>query len=361
MEQFSVRSNPTLSVVQPSELPPTGEKMEQASSPTEIDYKDLREILSTYQKPSLAGSLWQLANTLIPYAVLWYLMFISLRISYWLTLALAVVAAGFMMRTFIIFHDCGHGSFFASRKANRLVGTITGIITFTPYEHWRHNHAIHHATAGNLDRRGVGDVQTLTVEEFQRLPQLKRLVYRFTRHPLVMFTFGSFLVFTVFHRFFRPGSGKRERRSVHITNFALVGMVAGLVILMGWQEYLLIQIPVMFFATSAGVWLFYVQHNFEGTYWERQEHWSFLQAGLRGSSFYQLPAILQWFSGNIGFHHIHHLNSLIPNYRLPRCHRDNPVFQVSPLTIRKSLRSLRLRLWDEHDRRMVGFEEILRF
>lgn len=325
-----------------------------------IEYKELRGLLFPYQHPSLPRSLWQLANTLIPYALLWYLMYASIQVSYWLTLALAVVAAGFMMRTFIIFHDCGHGSFFASRNANRLVGFITGFLTFTPFDHWRHDHAIHHATAGNLDRRGVGDVQTLTVEEFRSMPKSRRLVYRFTRHPLVMFTFGSFLVFTIFHRFYRPGSGKRERRSVHLTNLALAGMVTGLVILMGWREYLLIQIPVMFFATSAGVWLFYVQHNFEGTYWERQNRWNFVQAGLKGSSFYQLPAILQWFSGNIGFHHIHHLNSLIPNYQLPRCYRENLVFHVQPLSLRSSLNSLQLRLWDEQNKKMVGFGGILR-
>lgn len=325
-----------------------------------IVYKDLRKILVRYQQPSLLRSTWQLVNSLVPYALLWYLMFLSLQVSYWLTLALSIVAAGFMMRIFIIFHDCGHGSFFALRKANRAVGYLTGILTFTPYEQWRHDHAIHHATAGNLDRRGVGDVQTLTVEEFWALPRFKRLVYRFVRHPLVMFTFGSFLVFTVFHRFIRPGGGTRERWSVHITNIALAGMVAGLVAVMGWREYLLVQVPVMFFATSAGVWLFYVQHNFEGTYWERQESWSFVMAGLKGSSFYQLPAILQWFSGNIGFHHIHHLNSLIPNYCLPRCYRENPQFHAAPMTLRQSLRSLRLRLWDERQRRMVGFGEASR-
>ena len=321
----------------------------------EQDYKNLRKILARYQQPSIPRSLWQLANTLVPYMLLWYLLYLSLRFSYWLTLALSILAAGFMMRTFIIFHDCGHGSLFKSRDANRFIGVITGILTFTPYDHWRHDHAIHHATASNLDRRGTGDVKTLTMEEFQTMPREKRFIYRFVRHPLVMFTFGSFLVFTVFHRFYRPGSGRRERMSVHVTNLALVGMIAGLVALMGWREYLLIQVPVMFFGTSAGVWLFYVQHNFDGTYWERQNRWSFVKAGLSGSSFYRLPAILQWFSGNIGFHHIHHLSSLIPNYNLPSCHRDNPEFQVAPLTLRKSMRSLKIRLWDEQNQRMVGF------
>lgn len=326
-----------------------------------LDRAALRAILARYQQPDLWRSLWQLANSLIPYIVLWYLMVLSLKVSYFLTLPLAVLAAGFMIRLFIIFHDCGHGSFFQSRRANELVGNLTGLLTFTPYEHWRHDHAIHHATAGDLDRRGVGDVKTLTVQEFLQLPRWKRIGYRIMRHPLIMFTIGSFLVFTVFHRFPRPGSGLRERRSVLFTDLALAGLIAGLIYLIGWQAYLLIQVPVMLVATSCGVWLFYVQHNFEDTYWDRHERWDFFKAGLNGSSFYKLPAILQWFSGNIGFHHIHHLNSRIPNYYLPKCHRENPVLHVQPLTLLTSLRSLRLRLWDERARRLVGFEALKRY
>ena len=316
----------------------------------------LREILAQYQRPNRWRSTWELANTLVPYFVLWYLMVLSLRVSYLLTLGLAVLTAGFMVRTFIIFHDCGHGSFFKSRRANDVVGVITGIITFTPYYRWRHDHAIHHATAGDLDRRGVGDVQTLTVQEYLNLSWWRRTIYRITRHPLVMFTIGASLVFAVFQRFYLPGTGRRERNSVITTDLALAVLIAGLIYLIGWKAYLLIQIPVMLIGTSTGVWLFYVQHNFEGTYWERHDKWDFIRAGLDGSSFYKLPIILQWFTGNIGFHHIHHLNARIPNYLLPKAYKENPVFHVRPLTLLTSLRCLRLRLWDEQTHQMVGFD-----
>ena len=323
---------------------------------TSENRKQIKQILAHYQQPELWRSLWQLANSILPYLLLWYLMVLSLKVSYLLTLGLAVLAAGFTVRIFIIFHDCGHGSFFKSRKANEITGIITGLFAFTPYHHWRHDHAVHHATAGDLDRRGVGDVQTLTVQEYLDLPRWKRVIYRITRSPLVMFTIGSFLVFILFHRFPRPGSGRRERWSVYWTDLALAGLIGAAVVLIGWRAYLLIQVPVMLVASAVGVWLFYVQHNFEGTYWKRHEQWDFFQAGLNGSSFYKLPVVLQWFSGNIGFHHIHHLNARIPNYLLPACYRDNPVLHVRPLTLHSSLRSLHLRLWDESSGRMVGFE-----
>jgi acyl-lipid omega-6 desaturase (Delta-12 desaturase) len=324
-------------------------------SPT-LDKSRLHSILTPYAQPNAWRSSWQLVNTLVPYGVLWFLMVLSLRVSYLLTLALAVLAAGFMVRAFIIFHDCGHGSFLKNRQANDIVGILTGLLVFTPYYQWRHNHAIHHATAGDLDRRGTGDVQTLTVQEYLALPRSKRLVYRITRSPLILFTIGSFLVFAVGHRFPSPGAGRRERRGVYWTDLALAVLIAGLIVIIGWKAFLLIQIPVLFMATSVGVWLFYVQHNFEGTYWARHDRWDFIHAGLVGSSFYKLPAVLQWFTGNIGFHHIHHLNSRIPNYLLPKCHRENPLLQVKPLTFLSSLQSLRLRFWDEQAGRMVGYE-----
>lgn len=323
-----------------------------------MDRAELKQILSNYQQPNTWRSLWQLANTLLPNFFLLYLMYLSLQVSYLLTLALSIVTAGFMARTFIIFHDCGHGSFFKSRKANEITGIICGVLTLTPYHYWRHSHAIHHATAGDLDRRGTGDVMTLTIEEFRALPRLRQLWYRIFRNPVVMFTFGASLLFIVGHRFYKPGTGRRERWSVHYTNIILFALVAGVISLIGWQAYLMIHLPVIFFMCSAGVWLFYVQHNFEGTYWERHNRWDYFQAGIQGSSFYKLPAVLQWFTGNIGFHHIHHLNSRIPNYFLPRCYRDNPVFHIKPLTLRSSLRSLRLRFWDEENRKMVGYEAL---
>ncbi len=317
-----------------------------------------RKILAQYQSPDAWRSWWQLANSLIPFIALWVAMYFSLRLSFWLTLALSVLAAGFMVRLFIIFHDCGHGSFFKSQKLNDLVGFITGVFTFTPYYEWKHNHAIHHATAGNLDKRGVGDVLTLTVEEYIALPWWKKVGYRIMRNPLILFTVGSFIVFAVTHRFWGPGAGKRERWSVIWTNLALVGIFAPLMFWLGWREVLLVQLPILFVAASAGVWLFYVQHNFEGTYWERKDNWDFLKAGLQGSSFYKLPAVLNWFTGNIGFHHIHHLAPKIPNYKLPKVYKENPIFQVESLTISKSLKSLGFRLWDEREKRMVGYSAV---
>jgi acyl-lipid omega-6 desaturase (Delta-12 desaturase) len=322
------------------------------------NFQTIRQALKTYQQPELWRSVWQLVNTLVPYFALWVLMVYSLRVSYLLTLPLVVLAAGFMVRTFIIFHDCGHGSFFTSQKANDAVGIITGLLTFTPYYRWRRDHAIHHATAGDLDRRGTGDVKVLTVKEYQALPRWRRWVYAFWRHPLVMFTIGSFLVFTLFHRFSSPSSGRRERFGVYYTNLALAGILAGLIFLIGWKALLMILVPILVLVTSVGVWLFYVQHNFPGTYWERHERWDFFKASLQGASFYHLPAVLQWFTGNIGFHHIHHLNARIPNYFLPRCYRENPPLQVTPLTLRDSLKCLKLRLWDEEQRVMIGFDAL---
>jgi omega-6 fatty acid desaturase (delta-12 desaturase) len=285
-------------------------------------------------------------------------MLFSVRISPWLTVLLAFPTAGFMVRTFIIFHDCGHGSFFKSKRANAIVGNITGVLTFTPYQRWRRDHAIHHATAGNLDKRGTGDVSTWTVEEYLEAPWYKKFGYRVMRNPVILFTIGAVLTFTIFQRFPLASKGKRERASVWWTNLALVVIITLLVWLFGWKTYLFVQLLVTLLGTSVGVWLFYVQHNFEGTYWERQEHWDYFVASMRGSSFYKLPAVLQWFSGNIGFHHIHHLSAKIPNYNLPKCYKENPIFQIKPITLLSSFKAMRLRLWDEKNKRMVGWEAL---
>jgi len=286
-------------------------------------------------------------------------MYHSLKISYWITLALAFPAAGLAARIFIIFHDCGHGSFLKSKKANRLVGIITGILLFTPYDNWRHNHAIHHATAGNLDRRDVGDVWTLTVDEFINASRLKQLAYRIFRHPLVLFGIGAHLQFLILQRLTHAATGKRERQSVYLTNLALLIIVIVMSLTIGLKEYLLIQLPIIMIAATAGVWLFYVQHQFEDVYWERHENWDYEQASLEGSSFYKLPKLLQWFSGNIGFHHIHHLSPRVPNYYLEKCYQEIPFFQkAKTLTILTSLKSLRLRLWDEQQRKLVGFNAL---
>ncbi len=318
-------------------------------------------VVAKYAYPETWRSVWQVANSLIPFIVMWYLMYRSLAIGYWLTLILSVPAAGFMVRLFIIFHDCCHGSFFRTMRTNDLMGLVMGVLVLTPFYDWRHDHAVHHATAGDLDRRGKGDVYTMTVEEYLAAPWYKKFGYRIMRNPMILFTIGSFIVFVVTHRFWMPGAGKRERSSVIWTNLALVGVVGWLMILIGWQAFLLVEIPILLIACSAGVWLFYVQHNFDPTYWQRHANWEFFKAGMDGSSFYKLPKVLQWFTGNIGFHHIHHLSPKIPNYKLEECHNENPIFQIAPLTFRDSLNGLFLRLWDEQKKVMVGWEALKQY
>jgi omega-6 fatty acid desaturase (delta-12 desaturase) len=316
-----------------------------------------QKIVAQYQKPDVRRSLWQVANSFIPFIALWALMVLSLQVSYLLTLALAVVAAGFMTRIFIILHDCGHGSFFKSQRANNFLGSICGVFAMTPYYQWRHNHAIHHATAGDLDRRASWDVPlTYTVSEYLAVPGWKKLLYRLYRHPVVLFGIAPSLLFLVAQRFMSPGTGRRERFSVLLTNLALLAAFMVLGYFLGFATVLAVQLPIMIIGATVGVWLFYVQHQFEDTYWEHSEAWEYTEAALQGSSFYKLPRLLQWFTGNIGLHHIHHLNARIPNYALQRCHDENPEFQnVSTLTLLGSLKCVSLRLWDEETQKLVGF------
>ena len=300
-----------------------------------------------------------MANSLLPYALLWFLMYRSLAISYWLTVPLALLAGGFLVRIFIIFHDCGHGSFFKSRLANDILGSIIGLLCFTPYYQWRWEHAIHHASAGDLDRRGTGDVWTLTVQEYLAASRWKRFAYRLARNPFILFLVAPFILFLVIQRFPARKAGWRERLSVYGTNLALLSLVAGMSWALGMGTYVLLQLAVVAMASSAGVWLFYVQHQFEDVYWERGQHWDYTKAALQGSSYYKLPKILQWFSGNIGFHHIHHLSPRIPNYNLEECHKAEPLFRrVRPVTLRSSLKSFGFRLWDERCRKMVGYRAL---
>jgi acyl-lipid omega-6 desaturase (Delta-12 desaturase) len=325
-------------------------------SPNHPAWKD---IVARYQKSEVWPGVWQLVNTLVPYAALWYLMHLSLRVSWWLALPLAVLAAGFLVRVFIIFHDCGHGSFFPSRKANDILGFITGVLTFTPYHHWRWEHALHHASSGDLDRRGTGDVWTLTVQEYLEASRWKRFAYRLARNPVVLFGVAPIFLFLIKMRLPAGSAPRRERHSVAWTNLAVVGLAAGLGWLFGFKAYLLLQLLVLMVAGSAGLWLFYVQHQFEGVYWERKGDWDYCTAALKGSSFYKLPKLLQWFSGNIGFHHIHHLSPRIPNYYLEKCHQAEPLFQtVKPVTLFGSLKSLTFRLWDEQRQRLVGYRAL---
>jgi len=307
----------------------------------------------------VSPGVWQLVNTLVPYAALWCLMYLSLQVSVWLALPLAVLAAGFLVRVFIIFHDCGHGSFLPSRRANDIVGYITGVLALTPYYHWRWEHALHHATSGDLDRRGVGDVWTLTVREYLDASRWKRFAYRLARNPVVLFGIAPIVLFAIMQRIPSGKAPRRERHSVAWTNLGIVCLGAALSWAFGFKTYLLLQLLVMAIAGCAGIWLFYVQHQFEGAYWERSADWDYATAALKGSSFYKLPKVLQWFSGNIGFHHIHHLSPRIPNYHLEKCHRAEPLFQtVKPVTLLASLKSLTFRLWDEQRQRLVGYRAL---
>jgi omega-6 fatty acid desaturase (delta-12 desaturase) len=318
-----------------------------------------KKIVAKYQKPSTGRGLWQIINTLLPYAALWVAMYWSLRVSWWLTVPLAILAGAFLVRIFIISHDCGHGSFFKSRRANDILGFVTGVLTLTPYYHWRWEHAIHHASSGDLDRRGMGDIWTLTVQEYIESSRWKRFAYRLARNPFVLFVLAPVFMFVFRQRIPKSEAPRRERNSVYWTNLALLVLATGLSLAFGLTAFLLLQLIVIGVAGAAGVWLFYVQHQFEGVYWERSEQWDYTTAALQGSSFYKLPWILKWFSGNIGFHHIHHLSSRIPNYHLEKCHESEPLFQtVKPVTLLSSFKSFTFRLWDEQKRKLVGYSAV---
>jgi omega-6 fatty acid desaturase (delta-12 desaturase) len=317
--------------------------------------------LARYREPQLGRSLWQLANSAALYAGAWALMYLALDVSYLLTLALAVPAAFFLMRLFIIQHDCGHGSFFKSQRLADLVGSVIGVLSLTPYAYWRKTHAMHHAASGNLEHRGFGDIDTLTVREYLALSRWGRLKYRLYRHPLLLFGVGPALHFFVKHRIptIVPRTWKRERWSIVKTDLGLAAFVIAMGLLVGWREFALVHVPLMLIASSMGVWLFYVQHQFEDTYWEHDHAWSYDEAALQGSSWYRLPRLFQWLTGNIGLHHVHHLNARIPNYRLTEVLRAHPeLWSVPKLTFLQSLRCARLALWDETHRKLVGFRRI---
>ncbi|MEO0448281.1 MAG: fatty acid desaturase [Verrucomicrobiota bacterium] len=330
-----------------------------ASSPPPPRATSWKTLVADYQKPSAKLATWQLVNTLGPYALVWILLFFSLSISWLLTIPLAALAGGLLVRIFIIFHDCGHGSFFPSKRANDFWGFITGLLSFTPYHHWKWEHSVHHATTGHLDRRGIGDIWTMTVEEYLGASSWKRFTYRLARNPLVLFVIAPLFIFLVQHRFALPKANARAKRSVWITNLALGAMAVGLSLWFGFLPWLLIQLAVLAVAGSIGVWLFYVQHQFEDAYWEHAKEWNHFDASMKGSSYYQLPKVLQWFTGNIGFHHLHHLSSRIPNYHLERCHFSDPMFQeVEPLTMWASLKTISYRLWDEESKKLITFGQL---
>ncbi len=325
------------------------------------EHRRLQREIAAYQHPGRLRSIWQLTNTLVPYGILWYVAYWSLDYSLWVTLPTVILLAGFLVRIFIIFHDCGHGSFFRSKKANDFWGIVTGILTFTPYHRWRASHARHHGTSANLDKRGEGDVWIMTLNEYLESSRLERLKYRLYRNPIIMFLLGPLAITLVNNRVVGKGASRSDRRSVHSTNAALAVLIAAMLVLVGWQAFLLIQLSSVFLAHIAGVWLFYVQHQFEDVYWERNADWDFVTAALQGGSFYKLPALLRWFSGSIGYHHIHHLNSRIPNYRLARCQENLPVLQqAKTIGLFSSFKSLTYRLWDEEAGKLISFSELRR-
>jgi acyl-lipid omega-6 desaturase (Delta-12 desaturase) len=317
-----------------------------------------REVLAPYAHARVSRGLADLASSVLPYLGLYVAMYLSLDVSYWLTLALAVPTSGFALRTFVVFHDCTHGSFMPSRRANAWLGRVLGLIMFSPFVGWRHDHLVHHATSGDLDRRGGGDVLTLTVAEYRSRPWLERLGYRLFRNPLVMFGLGPLYAMVVNPRLVPSGARPRIRRSILLTNTVLALAIATVCWFVGWQQFLLVQTPCALLAGGAGIWLFYVQHQFEDTYWQAHGDWSFADAALRGSSYLKLPEVLRFFTANIGFHHIHHLSARIPNYNLKRAHDENPVFQAVPtLSIWDGLRAVRLKLWDEDEGKLVTFAQ----
>jgi acyl-lipid omega-6 desaturase (Delta-12 desaturase) len=315
-----------------------------------------RERLAPYAKPCLKRGLLDLATSIVAYLALTVAMYALVDVSVLLVLLLAVPAAGFLLRTFIVFHDCAHGSFFADRRANKCVGVACALLVYQPFHSWRYEHSVHHATAGDLDNRGMGDVDTLTVAEYRELSSLGRFGYRLMRNPLVLLVLGPLWALMLEPRLVPGWARKRFWRKIVATDIAIVAILGGLGVLLGWLPVVLVQTPSAMLAGAAGVWLFYVQHQFEGVYWQRNDDWSYAESALRGSSHLKLPKVLQFFTGNIGLHHVHHLSTRIPNYNLQRAHDENPVFHDVPtLSFWDGIRTLRLKLYDEERGKLVGF------
>ena len=330
------------------------------STPASASSRSWLQSTTRYRTSVTARAVLQLCTTLLPLAGLFTAMYWSLDYSYLITLAIAIPTAGFLVRTFILMHDCSHGSFLPSKRANEIVGFITGVLTFTPFAQWRRDHALHHASSGDLDRRGHGDIITLTIDEYLARDRWGRFKYRLYRNPLILFGFGPLYLF-VSQRWRARGeaTGSKQITSIHATNLAIVAGVVGFSLLIGIKAVLLVYVPVFLLAGSAGIWLFYVQHQFEDTYWEGHADWQYATAALEGSSYYKLPRVLDWITGSIGLHHVHHADPRIPNYQLRRCHDEIPAFHAATeITLRSSMRSARLRLWDPVQGKLVGFEAV---
>jgi acyl-lipid omega-6 desaturase (Delta-12 desaturase) len=320
-----------------------------------------RETLAPFAVPCLKRGSLAVASSVVPYVVLSAVSYLTLGVSPALTVALAIVAAGFLVRVFVVFHDCAHGSLLPSRRANNVLGTVLGLLVLSPFRRWRHDHAVHHATSGDLDRRGVGDIVTLTVAEYRARSLRGRVAYRLIRNPVVMFGFGPVFAMIVGPRIVARDARPRMRNSVLGTDAALVVLVAAVCLLIGWRAFLIVWAPAALMAGSIGIWLFYVQHQFEDAYWQSGSEWSYADAALRGSSYLKLPKVLQFFTGSIGLHHVHHLNARIPNYNLQGAHDSSPIFAAVPtLSLWDGLRSVRFKLWDERAGRLVTFAQAKR-
>ena len=318
-----------------------------------------RAEIAPYAQPRPWRTALDLLSGPVAYLALWPVMLWALQSSYWLALAISVPAAGFLLRTFIIFHDCTHGSLFRSRRANLWVGRLCGLLVLHPFAAWRHSHAVHHGSAGDIDRRGTGDVMTMTVGEYREASRKERLTYRAFRNPLVMFGLGPWWSLVIQPRIPPKGGSDALRNSVWLTNAAIVALIGSVCLLIGWRDYLILQAPMVFIAGSAGVWLFFVQHQFEDVYWESSDEWSYADAALQGSSHLKLPKLLQFFTGNIGLHHVHHLSSRVPNYNLQAAHDDLAVFESVPtLTFWESWRSCRLKLVDERTGKLLTWKQV---
>jgi acyl-lipid omega-6 desaturase (Delta-12 desaturase) len=316
------------------------------------------ETLAPYAQAHNGRALVGLGTSVLPYLALSYAMYRAMGVSDLFVLALAIPSAAFLVRTFIVFHDCSHSSFLVGRRANAWLGTALGLLLYAPFLRWQHDHAIHHATSGDLGRRGVGDVRTLTVAEYRGLSRRGRLGYGLVRSPLLMFVLGPVVAMVVGPRFVARGARPRMRRSVIGTDLALAVLIGMLCWLIGWWAYLLVFGPPALLAGSIGIWLFYVQHQFEDAYWESGENWNYADAALRGSSYLRLPPLLRFCTGNIGYHHVHHLSARIPYYNLRRAHEENEIFRAVPtLSLMDGLRAVALKLWDEDRGRLVTFAQ----
>ncbi|WP_202615627.1 fatty acid desaturase [Ureibacillus xyleni] len=321
--------------------------------------KKLRKDVAPFAQSELKTSILQIFNTIVPLLVIWAAGYYLLQFSPWYTVACSVLASGFVVRTFIIFHDCTHGSFFKSKKANDLVGNITGILTSFPYQKWKREHTIHHATSSNLDKRGIGDIDMLTVDEYLEKSKLSRFGYRLYRNPIVMFGLGPLYMVLVLNRVNRKDAKQKERLNTYFTNIALVVICTTLILIFGWQTFLLVHAITLFIAGSLGIWLFYIQHTYEDSYFEYDTDWDYVKAAVEGSSYYKLPKILQWITGNIGFHHVHHLAPRVPNYKLEEAHESIPPLQrATTITLKTSVESIRYKLYDPERKKFVSFKEV---